>query len=79
MVGDRRHDIEAARTLGITSIGVAWGFGTIDELMAAMKDDNPAGYDYAKRHRVVIEKYGRFPHRRQISSMKRIQASQHLK
>ncbi len=35
MIGDRRHDIEAARSLGLTSIGVAWGFGTIEELMAA--------------------------------------------
>jgi len=35
MVGDRRHDVEAARSLGITSIGVAWGFGSIEELIAA--------------------------------------------
>ena len=38
MVGDRRHDVEAARALGITSVGVAWGFGTIEELMAAGAD-----------------------------------------
>ncbi len=36
------------------------------ELMEAMKEDNPAGYDYALRHRIVIEKYGRFPHRNEI-------------
>ncbi len=36
------------------------------ELMSAMKNENPAGYDYAIRHRVVIEKYGRFPHRNAI-------------
>lgn len=35
MIGDRRHDIEAARALGLTSIGAAWGFGSIEELMAA--------------------------------------------
>ena len=35
MVGDRRHDIEAAHATGLTSIGVAWGFGTVEELMAA--------------------------------------------
>ncbi len=36
------------------------------ELMGAMQYDNPAGYDYALRHRVVIEKFGRFPHRNKI-------------
>ena len=35
MVGDRRHDIDAARSLQMTSIGAAWGFGSIDELIAA--------------------------------------------
>jgi phosphoglycolate phosphatase len=35
MVGDRRHDIEAARSLQMTSIGVAWGFGSVDELIGA--------------------------------------------
>lgn len=33
------------------------------ELFGKMKDDNPTGYEYAKRHYVVIEEYGRFPHR----------------
>lgn len=36
------------------------------ELMTAMKDDNPAGYNYALRHHAVIEKFGRFPHRNVI-------------
>ena len=35
MIGDRRHDIDAGRSLGMTTIGVAWGFGPIEELMAA--------------------------------------------
>jgi len=35
MVGDRRHDIDAARSLQMTGIGAAWGFGSIDELIAA--------------------------------------------
>lgn len=35
MIGDRRHDIEAARSLKMTSIGAAWGFGSLDELIAA--------------------------------------------
>lgn len=36
------------------------------QLMGAMKDLNPTGYDYAVRHRDVIEKYGRFPHRNKV-------------
>lgn len=32
MIGDRRHDIEAARAAGIDSIGVLWGYGTREEL-----------------------------------------------
>ena len=35
MVGDRDHDVEGARHNGIECIGVAWGFGTLDELHGA--------------------------------------------
>lgn len=35
VVGDRHQDIEAARSLGLTSIGAGWGFGSIEELIAA--------------------------------------------
>ncbi|WP_195210372.1 HAD family hydrolase [Actinomarinicola tropica] len=35
MVGDRHHDIDAARPHGLVGIGVLWGFGTRDELDAA--------------------------------------------
>lgn len=35
MVGDRRHDIEAARESGIHNIGVLYGFGSEDELVGA--------------------------------------------
>ena len=35
MVGDRRHDVEAAAAHGIASIGVTWGFGDVEELRAA--------------------------------------------
>lgn len=35
MIGDRHHDIDAARALQMTSIGVAWGFGSIEELIGA--------------------------------------------
>ena len=35
MVGDRRHDITAARRHGMASIGVLWGYGSEAELRAA--------------------------------------------
>lgn len=35
LVGDRRHDVEGARAVGISSIGVTWGFGDRAELEAA--------------------------------------------
>lgn len=35
MVGDRLHDIHAAERHGIASIGVAWGYGGVDELRDA--------------------------------------------
>ena len=35
LIGDRHHDIEAARANGIESIGVTWGFGTTAELTEA--------------------------------------------
>ncbi len=35
MIGDRSHDIRAARMNGARAIGVAWGYGTAEELAAA--------------------------------------------
>jgi len=35
MVGDRRHDIEGARRNGVDAIGVLWGYGSREELLAA--------------------------------------------
>ncbi len=35
MVGDRRHDVEGARSHGIDTIGVLWGYGDEAELTAA--------------------------------------------
>lgn len=32
-------------------------------LFAAMKDDDPTGYEYALHHRDIIARFGRFPHR----------------
>jgi phosphoglycolate phosphatase len=45
MVGDRDHDVLAARELGLVSIGVTWGYGPREELIAAGADvlaDSPA-------------------------------------
>lgn len=35
------------------------------ELFATIKADQPVMYDYALKHREVIQEYGRFPHRNQ--------------
>jgi phosphoglycolate phosphatase len=35
IVGDRSHDIEAGRAVGLTTIGVTWGFGSEAELHEA--------------------------------------------
>lgn len=38
MVGDRAQDIEAAKSLGICSIAVTWGYAVGDELLSAQPD-----------------------------------------
>ena len=38
MIGDRAVDIEAAKINGMQSVGVSWGFGSRDELLAAKPD-----------------------------------------
>lgn len=38
MIGDRKHDIEAARANGVPAVGVLWGFGSREELTAAGAD-----------------------------------------
>ena len=35
MIGDRSHDIRAARMNGARAVGVAWGYGSHEELAAA--------------------------------------------
>jgi phosphoglycolate phosphatase len=45
MIGDRRHDVLAARRNGIRAIGVTWGYGSRAELIEAGVDhlcDSPA-------------------------------------
>jgi phosphoglycolate phosphatase len=38
MVGDRRYDISGAHAVGMRGLGVLWGYGTRDELLAAGAD-----------------------------------------
>ena len=38
LIGDREHDILAARDNGIYSIAVTWGYGSIEELEQAAPD-----------------------------------------
>lgn len=38
MIGDRKFDIEGAKARGIESVGVAYGYGTMEELKAAKAD-----------------------------------------
>lgn len=38
MIGDRRFDVEGARALGIESVGVAYGYGSMEELKEAKAD-----------------------------------------
>ena len=45
MVGDRRHDVVGARSNGMFSVGVSYGYGSIEELVEAGADrivDNPS-------------------------------------
>ena len=35
MVGDRHHDIRAARANGTRAVGVVWGYGSREELAGA--------------------------------------------
>lgn len=37
MIGDRQHDFEAARFVGMKSVAVQWGYGTAEEWRAADK------------------------------------------
>jgi phosphoglycolate phosphatase len=50
MIGDREHDAIGARSVGAASIGVTWGYGSREELLAAGVDrliDRPADLDEA--------------------------------
>lgn len=38
MIGDRKFDVEGARALGVESVGVTYGYGSMEELKAAKAD-----------------------------------------
>ena len=38
MVGDRKFDVEGAREIGVTSVAVSYGYGSMEELEAAAPD-----------------------------------------
>ena len=38
MIGDRMYDVVAARAHGLRSVGVTWGFGSVEELRDARAD-----------------------------------------
>jgi phosphoglycolate phosphatase len=38
MIGDRKHDVVGAHEAGVSSIGVLWGYGGIEELIQAEPD-----------------------------------------
>ncbi|MBV9495792.1 MAG: HAD hydrolase-like protein [Acidobacteria bacterium] len=45
MIGDRKHDVVAAKAVCMRSVGVAWGFGSKDELKNAGADTICASID----------------------------------
>jgi phosphoglycolate phosphatase len=45
MVGDRRHDVEAGRANGCTTIAVEWGYAEVGELDDVMPDHRIASFD----------------------------------
>jgi phosphoglycolate phosphatase len=52
MVGDRRHDISGAHSVGMRGLGVLWGYGTRDELETAGADQlvgSPTDLPYSVR------------------------------
>lgn len=60
MVGDREHDVTGAKTAGLRSVGVTWGYGSVQELSEAGADllvhavaDLPEAMDRVGRRRLT--------------------------
>lgn len=56
MVGDREHDIIGARQVGIDSIGVMYGYGSKEELVAAGATHIIKDVENIKKFHYVVEK-----------------------
>jgi phosphoglycolate phosphatase len=59
MIGDRRHDIEAAKANGVRSIGVSYGYGKKEELRVACADQIVDSVDAL--HQLLLAKAGLNP------------------
>ena len=55
--------LEHAENLSLRYMSVALFAGLIDEAPASVRGKYASFHDYAERHRRVIQKFGRFPHR----------------
>ncbi|MCB1561290.1 MAG: DUF924 domain-containing protein [Xanthomonadales bacterium] len=55
--------LEHAENLSLQYMSVALFAGLIDEAPASVRGKYASFHDYAERHRRVIQKFGRFPHR----------------
>lgn len=53
MIGDTIYDIEGANELGLPSIGVAWGYGDLEQMKAAGAVDIAASMDAL--HTIIID------------------------
>ena len=59
MVGDRKHDIEAAHSNGLLAIGALWGFGSRRELVEARADflaEQPADVSEIVTHDLALSR-----------------------
>ncbi|MGF9965880.1 HAD family hydrolase [Bacillus rhizoplanae] len=56
MVGDREHDMIGAQQVGIDSIGVVYGYGSKEELVAAGATHSIEDVEHIKRFHYVLEK-----------------------
>jgi phosphoglycolate phosphatase len=52
LVGDRSFDVDAGREMGITTLGVTWGYGSLDELRAHGPDH--VADTFADLRRIVL-------------------------
>ncbi len=52
MIGDRVHDVEGARAHGMKSVGVLYGYGSLNELQEANADYIVK--DFNELHRVIV-------------------------